>query len=141
MSTPHPYLVITSTEFIDNARLVYGAFGLGFGSIGTPLVPKSGPNTPTTEPTGFCMFDESATSDIVTTLQALVGGDVPGLDKDGSPIMWGEEGVISQADAIATFAHPNVQIISAVGWPMETIHTWRAATVDARGYVVRAEET
>ncbi len=139
MSTPHPYLVITSTEFVDNARLVYGAFGLGFGSIATALVDKDGPNAPTTTPTGYCMFDESATSDIVGALQALVGGDVPGLDKDGNPILWGESGIISQADAIATFAHPNVQIISAVGWPMETIHTWRAATVDAKGYAVRVE--
>lgn len=141
MSTPLPYLGVVTAAAAENVRLVLGAMGLGYGGMSVPMVDKDD-NTATyeTTPTGFMQYDGSADSDLVATLQALVGGDVPGLDNNGNPILWGEEGVISQADAIAAFGSENVQIISAVGVSAADLGAWRDANVDALGYKMRPSE-
>lgn len=141
MSTPLPYLGVVKASAADDVRLVLGAMGLGFGGFGVALVAADDDTaTFSTTPTGYHQYDDTADSDLVAALQALVGGDVPGLDQSGNPIMWGENGVITQADAIAAFGSENVQIISAVGVPPALLESWRDDNVGALGYKLRPPE-
>lgn len=140
MSTPLPYLGLVVAAAAADARLVLGAMGLGYGGFGVALVDADDDTaTPETTPTAYYQYDASADSDLVATLQALVGGDVPGLDINGSPIMWGENGTITQAAAISAFGSENVQIISGVGIPSADLVAWRDQNLDALGYKLRPE--
>lgn len=138
MTTSLPYLGVAKAAAIDDVRLVLGAMGLGFGGFGVALVASDDDTaTPETTPTGYYQYDATADSDLVAALQALVGGDVPGLDQNGNPILWGENGVITQAAAIAAFANENVQIISGVGIASADLQAWRDQNIDALGYKLR----
>jgi len=140
MSTPKPYLGLTAAAFVVDVRRTKHAMGLGPEGFSGPLVASSDATaTPETEPTGFFEFDNNADSDLVATLEALCGGDVPGLDINGNPIMWGEDGIISQADAIAAFAHPNVKIIGFVGVSDTERDGIFASVIDDLGYKRRPE--
>ena len=139
MSTPLPYLGVTSAANVDAVRLVLGAMGTGWGGFGVVLIGINDADTPTATPTGYYQYDASADSDLVATLQALAGGDVPGLDINGNPILWGENGLISQADAISAFADNKVQIISAVGVSSELLESWRDENVGVLGYKKRTD--
>lgn len=139
MSTPLPYLGVTSAANVANVRLVLGAMGLGWGGFGVVLIDIGDVDTPTATPTGYHQFDATADSDLVATLQALCGGDVPGLDISGNPILWGESGIISQADAIAAFADNKVKIISGVGVTADELIGWRDANVASFGYKKRTD--
>jgi hypothetical protein len=141
MTTSLPYLGVAKAAAITNVRLTLGAMGLGFGGLGVPMVAKTDDTaTSATEPTGYMQYDGSADSDLVATLQALVDGDVPGLDINGNPILWGQDGVISQVDAIAAFGTENVQVISAAGVPAALLQTWRDENISALGYKLRPED-
>lgn len=139
MSTPLPYLGVTSAANVDAVRLVLGAMGTGWGGFGVVLIGINDTDIPTATPTGYYQYDASASSDLVATLQAIAGGDVPGLDINGNPILWGQNGIISQADAIAAFASNKVQIISAVGVGSELLERWRDENVGVLGYKKRTD--
>lgn len=139
MSTPLPYLGVTSAANVDAVRLVLGAMGTGWGGFGVVLIGINDTDIPTATPTGYYQYDASASSDLVATLQALAGGDVPGLDINGNPILWGENGIISQADAIAAFSDNKVQIISAVGVQSSLLESWRDENVGVLGYKKRTD--
>lgn len=139
MSTPLPYLGVTSAANVADVRLVLGAMGTGWGGFGVVLIDLADTDTPSATPTGYYQYDASASSDLVATLQAIAGGDVPGLDINGNPILWGQGGIISQADAIAAFADNKVQIISAVGVPSNLLESWRDENVGVLGYKKRTD--
>lgn len=142
MSTPLPFLCATDAAHVVAVRRVMGDIGLGYGGIPVPLVAVDDETaTPESEPTGYFTYDQSANSDLVATLQALVGGDVPGLDINGNPVMWGVGDISTQAEAIAAFASPNVAIISAVGVDVDLLDGWVAATLASLGYKKRPDAT
>ena len=53
MSTPLPYLGVTSAANVADVRLVLGAIGLGWEGYGVVLIGLSDTDTPTATPTGY----------------------------------------------------------------------------------------
>ena len=139
--TAQPYLGIVEDAHVVNARATLDAMGLGPAGFAVPLVDKDD-NTATheTAPLAWCLMDASADNVLVQTLQALCGGDAPGLDVNGNTILWGVDGVISQVDALEAFGGDHVRIVSVVGVPENERLAWITGELALHGYKLRPSE-
>lgn len=126
-----PTICICTAAARTNLNLVWNAMGRGPDTFIRRLA-----STPVSEedtPTHYLMQDMSAYDYDVVRWQALTAGDMPGLDDNGNPIMWGEESVISQEDAIAASTGGNLHIYTAAG-PMTPTErdAWRDGILAGR---------
>jgi hypothetical protein len=139
--TAQPYLGIVEDAHVVNARATLDAMGLGPAGFSVPLVDKDD-NTATFESPAlaWCQMDASADNILVGQLQALCGGDAPGLDANGNTILWGVDGVISQVDALEAFGGNHVMIVAIVGKPENERLTWINGELALHGYKKRPSE-
>lgn len=135
-----PYIILCTAAAKPNARLAMAAVGLGPDTFPRDLAPAMPAPTSSTTPTYHLTQDMSGTDDQVVMLNAMTLGVLPENDIYGNPIAWGEEGIISEADAIAAFGGGNVQIRPASGLvlvdgqPDATARdTWRDDTLTVMG--------
>ena len=96
----------------DNINLVFDARGLGPQTFTRKLCAVDPSATPDTAPSHWLMSNAAGSQDEVTILTAMTEGTLPTLP-DG--VAWGEDGVISAADALAATDGAVFQVYSAAG--------------------------
>lgn len=68
------------------------------------LIRLTAKETPTAAPTHFGLYDEGGTAEDALLYSTCKAGTLPIADKNGLPIAWGEDGLLSIEDAAAAFA-------------------------------------
>lgn len=91
---------IAPISAVANVNAVLEAMGRGPGSLTRNLTTAADPAWDAT-PTHMFMSDQGVSSEFQADLLAAAGGDLPPLAEG---YMWGEDGVISAADAAAAMA-------------------------------------
>lgn len=91
---------IAPVSAVANVNAVLEAMGRGPGNITRNLTTAADPAWDAT-PTHMFMSDQAVSSEFQMNLLAAAGGDLPPLAEG---YMWGEDGVISAADATAAMA-------------------------------------
>lgn len=127
-------ILIVTAAARANARLVWQAMGRGPNSFLMPLTDDADP-TPESTVTHWAMHDGSATDTDVAEWQALTNGDLPAVPEG---TVWGEDDVISAADAIAACSAANLQVYSAAGSVVPLEHM--EGVIAGRGLRVRPSE-
>lgn len=102
--------IITAAQK-TNLNLVFAARGHGPETFTRKLC-AVGSATPATPPTHWLMSNAVGDEPELATLQAMTGGNLPDLP-DGA--VWGAEGVISAADAMAATDGSVFHVYSAAG--------------------------
>lgn len=101
---------IGAVAAVVNINLVLEAMGRGPNSLSRPACVKPTPEnglpevTWETTPTHRYMSDQGVTSEFAAILHGFANGDLPPLPEG---TVWGEDGVISAADALAAIASTN----------------------------------
>lgn len=95
-----------------NINLVFDARGLGPETFTRKLCAVDPSATPDTPPSHWLMSNAAGSQDELTILTAMTEGTLPALP-DG--VAWGEDGVISEADALAATDGAVFQVYSAAG--------------------------
>lgn len=93
---------------VENINLVLEAMGRGPNSLSRPATSTPNP-TWETAPTHKYMSDQGATGEFAAILLGFANGDLPPLP-DG--VVWGENGIISSADAQAAITAENFAFAS-----------------------------
>lgn len=109
MSNVPTILICTDAAVVD-VRLVWGAMGQGWDTFGRKLCSSATEATPETPPTHWLMSDAGSQSDMVTAWQAMANGDLPQIDG-----VWGENGIISAAAAMAATNGANLHVYTVSG--------------------------
>jgi hypothetical protein len=115
---------------VTNINLVLEAMGRGPNSLSRPATTNPAP-TWETAPTHKYMSDQGVTGEFAAILLGFANGDLPPLPPG---TVWGEEGVISAADALAAITSENFAFASfnEAFTPGEQV----AAALDALGLVI-----
>ena len=106
-----PSICIITAASKDNANLVWAAMGRGPNTFTRKLCEDANA-TSDTPPTHYLMADSSSEASDVAAWQAMANGDLPPVPEG---TVWGEDGVISAADAMAATSASNLQVYSASG--------------------------
>ena len=125
-----PTIGIVAASVRDACNRVLDAQGRGPDSFTRTLAPADPAPTPSTTPTHYFMQDMSATDSLAAAWQALANvGDLPAISG-----VWGEDGVISAAEAQAACAGGNMHVYTAAG-PMTPTErdAWRDGILAGRG--------
>lgn len=102
--------IVTSAK-VAHLNLVFGARGLGPDTFTRKLC-ASGAATPSTPPTHWLMSLANGDQAELNILTAMTAGDLPDLPNG---VVWGENGVISAADAISASDGGVLHVYSAAG--------------------------
>ncbi|WP_300573581.1 hypothetical protein [Phenylobacterium sp.] len=102
---------IATAAAVTNVNLVLEAMGRGPGNISRKATTVANPAWDAT-PTHYFMSDQGVTPEFQAQLLGFANGDLPPLPEG---VVWGEEGVISAADALAAIASPNFSFASFSG--------------------------
>ena len=102
---------IATAAAVDDVNAVLEAMGRGPGSISRKATTVANPAWDAT-PTHFFMSDQGVTPEFQAQLLGFANGDLPPLPEG---VVWGEDGVISAADALAAIASPNFSFASFSG--------------------------
>jgi len=102
---------IATAAAVTNVNLVLQAMGRGPGNISRKATTVANPAWDAT-PTHYFMSDQGVTPEFQAQLLGFANGDLPPLPEG---VVWGEEGVISAADALAAIASPNFSFASFSG--------------------------
>lgn len=94
-----------------NINLVFAARGMGPETFTRKLC-ATGAATPATPPTHWLMSMATGDATELAVLQAMTEGDLPDLPEG---VVWGEDGVISAANAMAATAASVFHVYSAAG--------------------------
>lgn len=118
---------IATAAAVTNINLVLQAMGRGPNNISRKATTVPDPAWNAT-PTHYFMSDQGVTAEFQAQLLGFANGDLPPLPNGA---VWGEEGVISAADALAAIASPNFSFASFSGafTPGEQVQ----AALDAMG--------
>jgi hypothetical protein len=107
-----PYIaIVTDAKRVDLNR-VFDAMGYGPETFIRKCCAPDPSATTATPPTHWLSSNASASDALVATLQAMTAGDLPALP-DG--VVWGENGVITAADAMAASNGSALHVYSAAG--------------------------
>lgn len=106
-----PTLGIILAAARDNANLVWVAMGRGT-AFNIPLFDTPGKFVGLDEPAAWYFFDHSAEKAQTDEWQAMQDGALPAPVPG---VVWGEDGVISAADAMAAVARSNMTIAIMTG--------------------------
>ena len=119
---------------VTNINLVFEAMGRGPNNLSRPATSTINP-TWETAPTHKYMSDQGVTGEFATILLGFANGDLPPLP-DG--VVWGEDGVISAANALAAITAENFAFASfnEAFTPGEQV----AAALDALGLNIVPDE-
>lgn len=98
----HGILGICSAAHRTNLNLAFAAMGMGPDVMTRRITDDPAPTT-SSEPTHFGMYDASAKVEDGVTYASAKDGFLPNTDVNGQPIYWGENGIISEPDAVAAF--------------------------------------
>ena len=99
---------VATNAAVTNVNLVLEAMGRGPGSITCKATTVSNP-TWEEAPTHWFMSDQGVTAEFQAQLLGFSNGDLPPLP---SGTVWGENGVISAADALAAISAANFAFAS-----------------------------
>lgn len=115
---------------VTNINKVLEAMGRGPNSLSRPATSTPNP-TWETAPTHKYMSDQGVSGEFAAILLGFANGDLPPLPEG---VVWGEEGVISAADALAAITADNFAFASfnEAFTPGEQV----AAALDALGLVI-----
>lgn len=102
---------IATAAAVTNVNLVLEAMGRGPGNISRKATTVANPTWDAT-PTHYFMSDQGVTPEFQAQLLGFANGDLPPLPEG---VVWGEDGVISAADALAAIASPNFSFASFSG--------------------------
>lgn len=121
---------IGKVEAVENINKVLEAMGRGPNSLSRPATTEPNP-TWETPPTHRYMSDQGVSETFAAILHGFANGDLPPLPEG---TVWGEEGVISAADALAAITADNFAFASfnEAFTPGEQV----AAALDALGLVI-----
>ena len=114
-----PVICICKAEVVDAVNAVWAAMGRGEGSFTRRVCADVPGVDEETAPTHWLMSDAGADESDVYAWQRLAHGDLPPL---GEGFVWGEEGCISAAEAVAATSAENLQVYSASGDVAPTVH-------------------
>jgi len=95
-----------------NLNLVFAARGHGPETFTRKLCAINPSATPSTPATHFLMSNAAGDQEELAILMAMTGGDLPDLPEG---IVWGEDGVISAANAMAASDGGVFHVYSAAG--------------------------
>lgn len=107
-----PYIALVTAAHRTNLNLVFQAMGWGPETFMRKVCVASPSATPSTPPTHWLSSNASASDADVGMINAMTEGNLPPLP-DGT--VWGEDGVISAADAMAASDGAVLQVYSAAG--------------------------
>lgn len=107
-----PFVGICTAAAKINVDLVWEAMGRGPGTFSRKVCALDPGATWTTPATHYLSSDASATDSDIAIWQGFADANLPPLPWG---IIWGEEGVISAADAIAAISGANLQVYSVSG--------------------------
>lgn len=107
----------------DDCNAVLEAMGIGSGSLSVRLTTASSPHWSATA-THFGMSYQSAPLELQTQLLAATQGDLPPVT---AGVVWGENGVISAAAAMAAMAQLAVAAFSNLFEPIQQLGAAMAA--------------
>lgn len=107
-----PVVCVVKDAVKDDANLVWAAWGRGPNTFSRKLCALDPEATESTPPTHWLMSDTSTTDSDVAIMQGFADGDLPPVP---SGTVWGENGVISAADALVAVNGTNLQTYSASG--------------------------
>lgn len=107
--TTQPVICIVTAAAHVNANLVWAAQDRGPDTFSRKLTTDD-PATPESVVTHYLMADSSCSVEDIAAWQALANGDLPQIAG-----VWGEDGVIGAADAMAATNGANLQVYSASG--------------------------
>lgn len=93
-----PFIAIVTDAQKTNLNLTFAAMGWGPETFTRKCCAIDPSATPSTPPTHWLTSAAAATDSDVAMLQAMTEGNLPDLPPG---VVWGEEGVISAADAMA----------------------------------------
>lgn len=99
---------ISTAAALTNANLVLEAMGRGPGNISRKATTAANPAWDAT-PTHYFMSDQGVTPEFQAQLLGFSNGDLPPLPEG---VVWGVNGVISAADAIAAITAANFSFAS-----------------------------
>lgn len=101
--TYYPMIGIVTADHADVASQVFSALPeWGPGTFGIALAPTSeGPAT------HMAFGNGSSTQDDANTVMSMKAGVLPAQNPWGDPIVWGEDGWPSEADALEAVTAPN----------------------------------
>ena len=107
-----PSICIVTAAQRDNANAVWEARGRGPNNFSRKLCELDPGATYETPATHYLIADSSTTQEEVAIMMSFQDGDLPPLP-DGT--VWGEEGIISAADAMTAINGANMQVYAASG--------------------------
>lgn len=107
-----PMVIIITAAAQPDANLVWEARGRGPGSFMRKVCALDPGATWETTPTHYVMSDATATDGEVAICQAMTAGDLPPLPEG---VVWGEDGIVSAADAMAATDGAVMQVYSVAG--------------------------
>lgn len=93
---------------VENINLVLEAMGRGPNNLSRPATTNPSP-TCETPPTHLYMSDQGVTGEFAAILLGFANGDLPPLPEG---TVWGEDGIISAADALAAITAENFAFAS-----------------------------
>lgn len=111
-----------------NINLVFAARGHGPETFTRKVCALDPLATPETPPTHWLMSDAGSSNEELSILQAMTEGDLPPVPNG---VVWGEDGVISAADAMAATDGAVFQVYSCAGDVLPVDHV--AAVLASRG--------
>jgi len=101
-------IAIGKLAAVTNINLVLEAMGRGPASLSRPATSTPNP-TWETAPTHRYMSDQGVTVEFANILHGFANGDLPPLPEG---VVWGEDGIISAADALAAISVDNFAFAS-----------------------------
>lgn len=107
-----PFIAIVTDAKKTDLNLVFNAMGWGPNTFTRKCCAISPSATHLTPPTHWLTSAAAATDSDVAMLQAMTNGDLPDLPEG---VVWGVDGVISAADAIAACDGAVFHVYSAAG--------------------------
>lgn len=126
--------IVTAAARVDLNR-VFGALGAGPNTFSRRCCPILPVPTPATEPTHWLTSSAAASDSDVATLQAMTSGILP-VPPPG--VVWGVDGVISEAEAIAASSAAVLHVYSAAGDISAAAHA--AAVLASEGLMFVPDE-
>lgn len=116
----------------DNLNLVFAARGMGPDTFTRKLCAIDAGATDTTPPTHWLMSNAAGDAGELAVLQAMTAGDLPAVP---AGTVWGANGVITAADAMAASDGSVFHVYSCAGDVEPTTHCAAVLTTEVLQYV------
>jgi len=132
-----PAILICADAKHTDCNRTFDAIGRGPNTFSVALVAASDDSATYQSPaTHWLGQDMSATDELTSIWLAMTNGEMPAIT--GS---WGEDGIISEVDAVAACTSGNLQVYSAGGLiDSAAAMAWRNAVLEGAGLKLRPDE-